>query len=369
VGKASRDLSEELDDFRNIVKSAHKLLIEEGLEVDGEALLERIWQVRGHSKSRTSGTTGPVTLKRIYTEYLASRKPQVHSNRKTRAYPQISPNTYDKYPFVWDRIETYLTSIKRPNLPLSAITYPFLTKFVEWFTMRFKEDGTQYSSLTIHESVVFLKSLCTYAQSKGYLEHNPVLSFKCRTRFKADPQPLIFQQVEFLEIADLPTNLRHVCDSWLVAAELCLHYSDYKQIRTIKFTTLPSGKRMIRILRTKTGEEQTVNVTERCERILTKWGGPGGLVFFTHQYFCKQFRKIAQLLEIRDEDGEYINLKFGIGRDTGLTQRVLEGASEIQLSKMAGWTSAQYAKHYIGNSQKIIESFIQQQKVANKPSS
>ena len=93
--------------------------------------------------------------------------------------------------------------------------------------------------------------LMTYAQSKSYVSTNPISSFACRGGSAANPKPLTIEQLDYLETCDLPRKLRHVCDSWLIAGELCLHYSDYVQLPSIRFITQPDGRRYIQHERSK----------------------------------------------------------------------------------------------------------------------
>jgi len=215
---------------------------------------------------------------------------------------------------------------------------------------------------TRNKSLSFLKTLITYAQSKGYVEHNPILSLKTRGNSVADPKPLTQEQMAYLEVCELPPVLRHYCDSWLVAGELCLHHSDFCKLPQFKFITLSDGKRIAQHNRSKQhGSKllQTVDVTARAERILTKYGGPEGLLYVSSAHYSRHLKQVARIADLRDSEDNLVELQFGQGRDTGLTERAIAGATQVQLSKMAGWSKPVYANRYIGHDDKIVEAYIQ----------
>jgi hypothetical protein len=232
-----------------------------------------------------------------------------------------------------------------------------------------KPDGEPYSPATINKVISLLKMLMNYALSKGYIKFSSVNTFPCRGSSPANPKPLTKAQLDHLETCELPFILRHICDSWLVAGELCLHYSDYMELPTMKFIT-SSGLRFIQHQRSKQAGSnlvQTVNVTPRAERILEKWGGPQGLYYKHSSQFSSALKQIADLADIRDSEGELIGLQFGQGRDSGLTQRAIDGANGIQLSKMAGWSKPVYAERYVGNPLAIVEAFARSHEEQSKP--
>ncbi|WP_461115741.1 hypothetical protein, partial [Spirosoma jeollabukense] len=217
-----------------------------------------------------------------------------------------------------------------------------------------------YSPATVDKVISLLKMLMNYALSKGYVEYSAVNTFPWSGSSSANPRPPTRAQIDHLETCELPYLLRHICDSWLVASELCLHYSDYMELPTLTFIS-HEGHPYMQHQRCKQADStltQTVNVTDRAQRILQKWGGPAGLYYKQSSQFSTALKQIADYADLRDSDGEIIGLQFGQGRDTGLTQRAIEGANEIQLSKMAGWSKPTYAEKYVGNSVEVVAGFV-----------
>ena len=347
----SRELIKALVKYEETIEAAHSIMVKEEMVIDGEAIIKSV---------RSGDLTGSnATLAQVYGEFMKAKKAVVVSDRRKRADSQIAPATYETYRTRWTMIQGYLAHIKRPHLPVRAIKYEFATNLAEWFIMQKRANGQPYSVIYANKIIRLAKQLMTYALSKGYIGHSPLDSFACRGSSIANPKPLTKEQIDQLENCDLPSILRHACDSWIVAGELCLHHADFSELPKIKFIQVDE-LRFIQHDRSKqTGSRliQTVNVTERAERILAKWGGPKGLYYNSSAYYSKLLKQIARLADLRDGNGDIIPLQFGQGRDSGLTQRAIDGANGIQLSKMAGWSKPVYAERYIGNPLGIVEAF------------
>ncbi|WP_421827074.1 phage integrase SAM-like domain-containing protein [Larkinella sp.] len=301
-----------------------------------------------------------IPIQQAYQEYYAHQKRQINDD-SGRHVDQISTSTWLSYPKRWRLINAYLISLKQPDFPVGKVNYPFVTNLKEWLTCQPQANGMPYRPATINKTIAFLKTLITYAQKKGFVEVNPILSFKCRGGSVADPKPLTKQQINQLETCELSPVLRHYCDSWLVAGELCLHHADFMRLPKFRFKMLASGIRIAQNSRAKQqGSKliQTIDITDRAERILAKYGGPEGLCYKSSAYYSKVLKTIARVANLRNEEGEVVRLQFGMGRDTGLTQRVINGATSVQLSKIAGWSKPVYANRYIGDAEEIVSSYV-----------
>lgn len=347
----SKALTNTLLKFEMKAEVAFENLVKQGIAIDARILLDSI---------NGEGVYGVTSLVQLYTDFMAIRKQLIVSDHKQRSPEQISPETYETYSKRWVLIYAYLKHANQVNIPVHAIPYSFATNLKEWLISKPKPRGGKYSTASINKVISLLKLLMNYAVSKGYVNANKVASFPCRGSSPTNPKPLTQKQLDLLENSDrLSSKLRHICDSWLIAGELCLHYSDYKKLPKMKFIT-SHGMRFIQHERSKQSGNrlvQTVNVTERAERLLEKWGGPSKLYYKTSGAFSNALKQIAYLVDLVDEEGNYVDLQFGMGRDSGLTQRAIDGANGIQLSKMAGWSKPVYAERYIGNPLEIVEAF------------
>lgn len=351
VSAASKALILQLASFQHTIEAAYWELTQEGRSVDGQAVLNAV--LRPMSKGDK--------LLMVYEEFMVARKASVEVCRQKRNYDQISIATLKSYPKRWAMIQLFLEQRKRSQLPVSCVDYALTTQLKE-FLVAYRQGSKQvYSSATINKAISFLKMLMTYAQSKSYVQTNPISTFACRGGSTANPKPLTVEQLDQLEHCLLPLKLRHICDSWLVAGELCLHYSDYVQLPSVQFVTQPDGRRYILHERSKqqgSKLKQTVDITPRAERLLAKYGGPAGLYYKSSAQFSAELKKIAMLADLVDERNIPIMLQFGQGRDSGLTQRARMGANGIQLSKMAGWANPRVANRYIGDDLGIVEAFV-----------
>lgn len=358
VPQESQALVKELIDYQARIEAAHETLLRLEQPIDGQAIINVV------KSDDPSGKL--ITLALVYHEFMSARREMVVNDQRKRSIDQISLATYETYPKRWSLIQGYLVHIKRTQMPVRGILYSFATDLKEWLTKQHKPGGERYNPATINKVISLLKMLMGYALSKGYIGFNPVRDFSCRGGSVANPKPLTKEQLDDLETCPLPHQLRHVCDSWLVAGELCLHYSDFMKLPSIKFITR-NGVQYIQHPRSKQQDSnliQTVNVTERAKRLLEKWGGPRGLYYRHSSVYSKALKEIAEEADLRDEDGSRIGLQFGQGRDSGLTQRAIDGANGIQLSKMAGWSKPSYAERYIGNPIAVVESFVKSSQAA-----
>ncbi|SFF24732.1 hypothetical protein SAMN05216167_13810 [Spirosoma endophyticum] len=348
----SQELIKALGNYQGRIESAHETLLRMEQPIDGQAIMNVV---------RSDNPSGKlITLARVYDEFMAARRDMVEDSRRKRTIDQISSATYETYPKRWTLIQGYLVHIKRSQFPVRGVMYSFATDLKEWLNKQRKPDGDRYNPATINKVISLLKMLMGYALSKGYIGFNPVRDFACRGGSVANPKPLSKEQLDDLETCPLPHLLRHICDSWLVAGELCLHYADYMNLPNIKFIT-KNGIEFIQHPRAKqqgSNLKQTVNVTERAKRLIEKWGGVKGLYYRHSSVFSKALKEIAEEADLRDEDGNLIGLQFGQGRDSGLTQRVIDGANGLQLSAIAGWSNPAYANRYVGNPLGVVGEFV-----------
>lgn len=354
--KGSEVLMDRLSDFQRLLEAIHADLFVKGKPADGELILKI---------AKGEGPEAAGTLAAVYSEFMVARESMIEHNRRKRSIDQISEETYKSYPKRWAMIELYLFHDKRGNIPIGSVNYASTTRFKEFLRAYRSKRNEAYASATINKAISFLKMLVTYAQSKGYAEANVITNFACRGGSAANPKPLSDETIHYLEACDLPETLRLICDSWLIVGELCLHYSDYMKLRFMPFITYKGGT-YIQNERSKqrgTSLVQTVNVTERAARLLAKNGGPKKLYYKTSGAFSNALKQIAYLTNLRDADGNFINLQFGQGRDTGLTNRAKQGANAIQLSSMAGWSNPREARRYLGDALGVVAGFVERSNV------
>jgi hypothetical protein len=369
----SKALTVKLIKYQQQLEEAHAELVKKGGRIDVQAMMEAMAWLEQKATGLNIGRANndpfaPVTLLRVYEEFMAWKETMIEPDHRKRSPDQISDETYKTYPKRWVMVQSYLHSIKRPRYPVHDVNLPFTNALNEWLRKQAKPDGTKYESATVNKVISLLKMLMTYAMGKGYVESNPAREFSCRGGSPANPKPLTESDMYQLETCDLGNPLlRHVCDSWLVAAELCLHHADFVQLKNMDFVTVQTKaggtRRFIQHDRSKqsgTSLVQTVDITPRAERILAKWGGAHRLYYKSSTLFSKYLKKIAEKANLRDKDGELIGLQFGQGRDTGLTQRAVEGATSVQLSLAAGWSKPSYANRYIGNALEIMKAYVEQ---------
>lgn len=299
-----------------------------------------------------SGNFSGVTLERVYDEFMQWADSRLERSPAHRTEESISKATFDTYPKRWAMIHDYLRTNKLLSFPIENVDYPFAFRLKEWLQAQRQANGKPYQPVTINKVISLLKQLMTYALSKGHTKQHALHNFSCRGGSPANPKPLTEAHMDHLETCELPYGLRRFCDSWLVAAELCLHYADFSELASCVFIQREGRRFMQRKRMKQQGRTlmQTVDVTDRAERILAKYGGVKNLAYASSTYYSKVLKQIAEKANLCDEYGQIISLQFGMGRDTGLTLRAIDGANSIQLSKIAGWSKPAYAERYIGGS-------------------
>ena len=251
VSVESRELIKALSDVQATLQTAHAHLEKLGTAITGQSVMNAYWQLRsGRTPTGSFVRMEAMSLPKVYEEFLIWKKFVIVGDRRKRTDAQIASTTYETYPKRWILIQGYLARLKQTQLPVQAVRYEFATNLKEWLNRQRKPNGDHYSPATINKVISLLKMLMNYALSKGYIEYSTVDTFLCRGSSPANPKPLTKQQLDLLETCELPHLLRHICDSWLIAGELCLHYSDYRELPKMKIVS-SDGMRFIQHDRSK----------------------------------------------------------------------------------------------------------------------
>lgn len=358
LDKQAKQLADDLATYDAAIKQAYEQLTEDNSAVTGEMLAAAINVAVGITEEYEP------TLANIFAEFLEAKRWQLEESVALRHEESVSPATYVGYSKRWALIHGYLRGTNQMRILIVDVNYPFAFKFKEWMRQQLTPAGGRYAPATINKAVSFLKQLMVYSLGKGYIKTNPLTDFSCRGGSPADPKPLTAEMLDRLENCELPYTLRRFCDAWLVAGELCLHHADFMDLQNCVLVEYKGKRYLQRKRRKQMGSSltQTVDVTPRAERILAKYGGVKGLAYTSSAYFSKVLKQIAIKANLRDSFGDILNLQFGMGRDTGLTLRAIDGANSVQISKIAGWSKPAYAERYIGNPLAIVAAFAEGRK-------
>ncbi|MVM36347.1 hypothetical protein GO755_40465 [Spirosoma sp. HMF4905] len=370
-------LNEQMVNYANFLKEVYTALLHqcriegEVIPINGEMVMGAMTVERKRLKGETVAQlraldikqgSAYITLPELYKEFMIARKRDIEDNRQKRVDGQISRSTYDTYPKRWVMIEAYLKHTGRRDIPVVGIKAKWGEKLKDFLKTYRQKNGKLYQMVSINKSLSLMKMLMSFAKRQGHTDKMPLDELSCRSGSSAKPKPLTDAQMQHLETVYLPPNLRHICDSWLIAAELCLHYSDYKKLPKMTFITQPDGQRYIQHDRSKQrGTEllQTVDITPRAERLLAKYDIKK-LYYKSSGDFADYLKIIAIRANLVDRDGNIIPLQFGQGRDTGLTSRVIRGANALQLTKMGGWANPRVANRYVGLDVEVVQGFARQ---------
>ncbi|QIP12246.1 hypothetical protein G8759_06190 [Spirosoma aureum] len=372
VSQESQALTKQIVDFQTLIETVHEELCRSGRVVTLKAIQKNIFWLRKNSKkgdlSAASSRLGPlevVSLATVYKEFRRIRSKMIQENGIIRKPDEISLGTYKTYGVRWRLIDRYLKHIGEPDYPVLDVNVAFATNLQEFIIDQRKTTGMPYDSSTVRAVITLLKSLLKYAVAKGYLgDKSPLSDYTVRGGSTPNPNPITREQLDYLETLTLSPELRAVCDSWMVAAELCMHHADYLKLQTARIIDL-EGEQFVQLSRTKqkgTRLKQTVFLTPRTQRIILKYGGLSGLVYEDYNYFSKRLVKLSDQARLVNEEGKLIKLRFGDARDTGLTQWAIEGANSVQLSTMGGWSKPSYSDRYIKNALGIVSALVKRTK-------
>lgn len=355
-------LNRSINAYQNNLEAAHAQLSFHNSQAVSPRVIDGPMIMNAQEKLRL-GNIQLVTLRDVYEEFLSWKFSMIEPNRRIRKAEQIAPSTYRTYPKRWVLLQQFLVFLGEPKIPVQNISFRTATELKEWLLKKSsaRAHTRPYDIATVSKVIKLLKMLLTYAQSKEYIGANPLATFSIPGGSAANPKPLSREQMQLLETCDLPPVLRHQCDSWLIAAELCLHYADYLELPQMSLIEV-NNIQYIQHERAKqagTSNVQTVNLTPRAIRLLDKYGGPVGLCYASAAYFSKQLKRIARLADLRDENGAIIPLAFGQGRDTGLTRRSVQGANNMAITKLGGWSSPTFANRYVKDAVGIVGGFVQ----------
>ncbi|GAB3331355.1 hypothetical protein GCM10027299_37090 [Larkinella ripae] len=307
------------------------------------------------------------TLKEVYEEFITFRKSLVNDNQYTRTEDQVSQNTYDANIASWNRIYQFLQFRREEKLLVKDLRRSFFSEFKEWLLKQpVPHFGTRYKSSTIHKTQGFLGMLCEYAIDKEYIATNPAPAGRKKIGQKPKPKPLSVEMLDYLETVELPEHFRFPLDCWLIAGELCLHYADYMNLPVMKIHTFESGIRYIHHPRKKQHGIDlmiTADITPRAERLLAKYAGVNGLIYRSANYFSTVLKSVSKLLKLKKDDGTPLRLQFGMGRDSGMTNRAKEGASPEVLKNSGAHSNVSTQAKYIADAPGVLEEHLKRKRL------
>ncbi|GAB3937250.1 phage integrase SAM-like domain-containing protein [Larkinella terrae] len=323
------------------------------------------WQTRIENLIETGTVAVERKLVDVFEEYKTFRIKLINDDQYTRTDDEISKKTFENDISQWQLILRYLEANQLVGLLMVSVKPSFLVNFKEWaMNQLVGNTGRKVKASTIALSQTFFGRLCRYAVSKEYIKNDPTSSYTIRTGRTSGAKPLSVETLNQLEDAELEAEDRWIIDSWLVAGELCLHHADYCSLPIMKIHRFKNGIQYINHPRKKqrgTRLKITSEFTPRALRLIRKYGGIAGLYYGTYRDFWETLRRVGKDLGLKDEDGKPIHLVFGLGRDSGMTNRAISGSPARVLKGNAGHSNLLQQEKYINAAPKILEKFLERQ--------
>jgi hypothetical protein len=337
----AKELNEKIEMWRDSLRSAAYSLRSKGERITPRALMDEI----------TYADKPQYSVVEVVEKFVAHKKATIGHDRAGQRTPgQITHGTYRTYEIRLQWLIKFLKAKRTPNLTINKIDSPLLAAY-HHFLMQQPKVGAAHAS----NCIKFLNAVCEWAILTGLTA--PMLRVKPRgtTQAQSRPHNVIESEVRRMELLVLPPSMTKVRDGWLLARELCLHYSDYMALRARHFSRDARGRLVFEKPRTKQESGRNIRqislVSERAQRIWQQYGEklPVRMSNAGIGRLLKDIGKEAQLER---------PLTFSHARDSGIFRLVAAGCSDAQIRLAAGWTSTKQLARYVNHDRRLLDELV-----------
>lgn len=306
--KGNSELNEFLSALRNKVYSVETLLINKGVAVTIENVIDYY---------RYGDEDHSITLLTLW-DKLAKY------DQKRMEQKLISPSTLEKYLVTKDYVKKYLKDeLKRDDILIKNITPSFINNLYVYL-LRFMSNNT-----AIHK-MKQINRLFRYAQDEGYISKSP-----CKTKFKEEKittTPLTLEEVNVIRKKKIEIErLSKIRDLFVFCCFTGLSFSDLMTLNSNDFQTDDEGIKWIIKKRHKTKIVATIPLLPVAIEILNKYN-----------YQLPKISNVkynAYLKELGDLCGIKQNLHSHLARHTFATILLNSGLDLVYVAKCLGHSS------------------------------
>ena len=331
-------LTKNLVKWEESIYSAAKTLFDEGEPITAKALINE----------KNCKASNIITLTRLYNLYIDHKKSRIGSrDPQERHIDQISHATYQTYIKRWAQLRRYLQERKLSDMPAHKADGPFAQSYFTW--LRSKEialaTATKYSKL--------LNEILNWGVSQGLIRM-VVCGAKGGSTAAVKPPYNITEEevnrIEALEFSD--SKMRGIRDGWLLARELCLHFSDYAGLLPEHFSVNKENKVVFEKARQKQQAGRNLRqISYVSERALSLWKRYG----YKIPYRCNNAEFNTCLKEIGFLAGLSQPLMFSHARDSGIFRWVAAGVPDVQTRLAAGWRTTRELTRYVNFDRRLLD--------------
>ena len=291
-----------------------------------------------------------LTLESVVDQYLAYKRSKIgHKNAGLRSENQISPDTYRTYGIRWAWLKKYLKATHSEKIKVVKIDTPFVNAYHAWLN----EQPIDASFAT--KCVKLLTEIHQWARVRGLVKTYHELSFRGSGTPETTPYNVTQEEVERIEALDLPPSQAKIRDGWLLARELCLHFSDFISLKPEHFSSTQDGRIIFEKARTKQESGRNIRqISFVSERALAIWNRYGQKIPIK-RHPTHYGRIIA---EIGMAAGLERKLIFSHARDSGIFHLIINNCSDHQVKMAAGWTTTKQLTRYVNYDRRLLESLV-----------
>jgi len=339
-----------LDNLEGFAKSAIQELINQGIAPNLQNVKELIDKKNPNivivkPKDDNLNSYIDLFIKEIESGGRLSSKKQKYSNGTIKNFKGFK-SQFDEY-----------QKQKRKRLDFHLINLDFYDDFVEFFIRK------NYSPNTIGRHIKNLKTIMHYSRDEG-LHNNTEVDRKKFKILKVDVDNIYLNEDELNSMLELDLTENPVLelarDVFLIGCYTAQRFGDYNRIKKENIHTLGGGRKIIRLVQQKTGEQVVIPVKQELGILLKKykWNVPKiweqKLNLHIKTVGAKAeineivlVEKIKGGLKVKTKVAKYNLIKTHTARRSGCTNMYLQGIPTIDIMKFSGHKTEREFLKYI----------------------
>lgn len=335
--QVAKDLNEKLVLWERSISQAARVLLDRGDAVTAGSLLDE----KNHINQPL------LTLQAVFEKFLAHKRTLVGPKESRNRLPhQIAPDTYESYEKRWKWLTRYLSHKRQSGILLLKVDAPFVHGY--YYHLTAQSLGAAYAT----KCVKLLTEVCQWAFNAGHSRELRTGGFRGSNQAVTGPYNLTEADICRMESLVLDPYQTKVRDAFLLARELCLHYSDYREMKPEHFSRDSQGRLIFEKLRWKQESGRSIKivtfVSDRAQRIWNQYGQKVPAPY-TGTHLTRGLVDIGLELELPRR------LCFSHARDSGIFRLVAQKRSEMEIKLAAGWTSTRNLIKYVSHDRALFE--------------
>ena len=229
-------------------------------------------------------------------EFVLSYYKQYLSKIKKLVGSEIKENTYYKFVYVGNHLETFLKwKYKKTDYPLEELSLQFLNDFDYYLKTEKKQE-----QITINKTIQRLRTPIKQAISEGYLDRDPFILHKSKTVRKT----VIFlttEELKTLEEAVLQQKrLSTIQDLFIFCCYTGLAYNEMANLEKQNVQIGFDNINWIQMKREKTQRQISIPILPKAQEIIEKYSIDSNRIFpsISNQKFNSYLKEISAIIGI-----------------------------------------------------------------------